>query len=398
MPLPRSILDPEGYYARLGVAPSSGPEIIAAAYRREARRLHPDVPDTGDTDAFVALKQAYDVLANTGRRAAYDRSAQLEASRPNGARPDEAHSPRGQSDAARDDEPGEIGPVPFPEVATPPTRHPRLRDLPVAVWAGMAVVLMVGAIEIALHLTSGIPHTRQDSIPPNAREVPPPALTEPMQPSYGPAPVRLAGTPNFYVMPMAGPSTLWRSDDVRHTLVPWGTLPPFSAVQGLRMFKSNGMVEVKVTDSANGFIEAGRLTPGDAAAAARAWCSYNAGPTPANGEVLTRAAAGKSSLSLDNQSGQPAVVKIRSADGSVAASVFLGPGGQTTVDGLPDEPAHLDFATGEVWSRACHGFAASMRAQRLPNPITIGPATGMTIPPAPSLGPVDLSDQGFEQE
>ncbi len=79
--------------------------------------------------------------------------------------------------------------------------------------------------------------------------------------------MRLAGTPNFYVVPAATPAMLWREDPAGHALVPWGTLPPFSAVQGLRLFKANGMVEVKVTDSANGFVEAGRLTPGDAAAA-----------------------------------------------------------------------------------------------------------------------------------
>ena len=38
-----SPFDPEGYYARLGVQPRSGPEIITAAYRRKARLVHPDV-------------------------------------------------------------------------------------------------------------------------------------------------------------------------------------------------------------------------------------------------------------------------------------------------------------------------------------------------------------------
>jgi hypothetical protein len=196
---------------------------------------------------------------------------------------------------------------------------------------------------------------------------------------------------------------LWRADDTKHALMPWGALPPFTAVQGLRLFKANGMVEVKVTDNANGFIEAGRLTPGDAAAAARAWCTYNAGPTPANGEVLTRAATaptakGHAKLSVDNRSGQPAVVKLRTADGSVLASVFLGPAGQAAIEDLPEEPARLEFATGEAWSRACHGFAAGMRAQRLPAPLALGAATHLTIPPDPSMAAADLSDQAFEQQ
>jgi hypothetical protein len=378
MPRPRITLDPEGYYGRLGVDPWSAPETITAAYRRKARLVHPDVPVTGDADGFMALKQAYDVLINADRRAAYDRLAQQET--------------------APEQEPGEIGPRPFPEMATPPTRHPRLRDLPVVVWACMAVVLIIGVIEVGVHLTSSRTPARQEAIPAMARDVPPPTANEPVRSAYGPAPVRLAGTPNFYIVPTSNPAMLWRSDDVQHKLVPWGQLPPFSAVQGLRLFKTNGMVEVRVTDTANGFVEAGRLTPGDTAAAARAWCTYNAGPTPANGEVLTRAGEGHARLSIANRSGQPAVVKIRSADGAVAASVFLDPGGEATVDGLPDAPALLDFATGEVWSRACHGFAAGMRAQRLPDPVTIGAATRLAIPPDAAVTSVELLDQAFERE
>ena len=136
-PPPLISRDPEGYYARLGVDPWSGPATITAAYRSKARLVHPDVPGTGDANAFVELKQAYDVLISPVRRAAYDRLSLRQAS------------------AER--EPGEIGSTPFPEMVSPPTRHPRLRDLPVAVWAGMAAVLMVGAIEIALHLTSSPP-------------------------------------------------------------------------------------------------------------------------------------------------------------------------------------------------------------------------------------------------
>jgi hypothetical protein len=371
-------LDPEGYYARLGVPPWARPETITMAYRRKARRVHPDVPQTGDAAAFMELKQAYDVLIHAGRRAAYDRSARLEA--------------------AREVEPGEIEPNPAPTMTTPPTRHPRWHDLPVAVWVGMAVVLIVGAIQITLHLASSVPRARRDEVPATAREVPPPAPNEPMQPTYGPAPVRLAGTPNFYIVPTSSPAMLWRSDDVAQRLVPWGTLPPFSAVQGLRMFKSNGMVEVKVTDTANGFIEGTRLTPGDSAAASRAWCTYNAGPTPVNGEVLTKAATGRAKLAIDNHSGQPAVVKIRSAEGVVMASVFLDPGGDVTVDGLPEEQARFEYATGEAWSRACHGFAAGMRAQRVPDLVTLSSASQLAIPADLSLHPVDLTDQAFEQE
>jgi len=62
--------DPKGYYARLELDHDAGPSAIHTAYLRKARLLHPDVPDTGDAAAFVAVKEAYDVLANPLRRAA----------------------------------------------------------------------------------------------------------------------------------------------------------------------------------------------------------------------------------------------------------------------------------------------------------------------------------------
>jgi len=80
------------------------------------------------------------------------------------------------------------------------------------------------------------------------------------------------------------------------------------------------------------------------------------------------------------------------------ASVFLDPGGEAMMDGLPDDPVQLDVATGEVWSRACRSFAAGMRAQRLPGLVSIGSDMQLGIPPDPKVGPVDLSDQAFEQE
>ena len=63
--------DPAGFYAQLGVAPTAPVEAIIAAYRAKARVLHPDIPGTGDAAAFMRMKEAYDVLADAERRAAY---------------------------------------------------------------------------------------------------------------------------------------------------------------------------------------------------------------------------------------------------------------------------------------------------------------------------------------
>ncbi len=67
--------DPQGFYQRLDLNSTAPADAIHAAYRRKARLLHPDIPVTGSVAAFVALKEAYDVLSDPLRRAAYDRAA-----------------------------------------------------------------------------------------------------------------------------------------------------------------------------------------------------------------------------------------------------------------------------------------------------------------------------------
>ena len=47
---------------------------IQRIYRFMAGRFHPDNPETGDPEKFYLLKQAYEVLSDPDRRAAYDAS------------------------------------------------------------------------------------------------------------------------------------------------------------------------------------------------------------------------------------------------------------------------------------------------------------------------------------
>ena len=201
-------------------------------------------------------------------------------------------------------------------------------------WVGLAVFLCVCVYQATAHLLAPS-RTVHDEIPPNAATVAPLSPSAHLAVLYGPAPVRLAGTPNFYVVPAATPAVLWRLDAEHSILVPVGQLPPFSSVQAIRLIRQNGMLEVLMNDHANGFISADHLTPGNAAAARRAYCGYNAGPTPHDGELLERRGNGNGTLEMENRAVQPVVVKLRDATGAVALSVFLGPGGHAAFDGLP---------------------------------------------------------------
>ena len=64
------------YYADLGVARDANPEDIKRAYRRAARRLHPDVnPGPEAEEQFKKVSQAYDVLSDPEKKQAYDMGA-----------------------------------------------------------------------------------------------------------------------------------------------------------------------------------------------------------------------------------------------------------------------------------------------------------------------------------
>jgi curved DNA-binding protein len=61
------------YYNILGVPPDSDGKAIKTAYRKLARKYHPDMnSDDGAEDKFKEVAEAYEVLKDAGRRAEYD--------------------------------------------------------------------------------------------------------------------------------------------------------------------------------------------------------------------------------------------------------------------------------------------------------------------------------------
>ncbi|MFY9555177.1 MAG: DnaJ domain-containing protein [Blastocatellia bacterium] len=69
-------------YGMLGLTPRATANEIKSAYRRLARKYHPDVSASPDSAArFVQINYAYQVLSDPHRRSAYDRGQYVDAQR-----------------------------------------------------------------------------------------------------------------------------------------------------------------------------------------------------------------------------------------------------------------------------------------------------------------------------
>jgi hypothetical protein len=157
------------------------------------------------------------------------------------------------------------------------------------------------------------------------------------------------------------------------------------------------MAEVLLAQGGICLIQSSRLTPGDSTAARHAFCAYNAGLPPANGEVLRQVGRGSMRVVIRNNTLVSSVVKFRRADLTTVLALFLAPGSEVDSDSLPEGGVVLDYATGELWSRACGMFAAGMRSQRIATMPSARPLTRMTIPydPAGAVVPIDISEETF---
>src|SRR5215470_14867826 len=94
----------EDLYKILQVDPEADTEVIEAAYRRLARKYHPDVNTSPDAELRMReLNSAYQVLRHADQRAAYDRRPPDR--RPGRARagepPGECHRHGGRTAAGR---------------------------------------------------------------------------------------------------------------------------------------------------------------------------------------------------------------------------------------------------------------------------------------------------------
>src|SRR5208337_485054 len=70
----RASMAKRDYYDILGVSRSASGEEIKAAFRKMARKFHPDATknDPKSTERFKEAQEAYEVLSDQGKRKNYD--------------------------------------------------------------------------------------------------------------------------------------------------------------------------------------------------------------------------------------------------------------------------------------------------------------------------------------
>jgi curved DNA-binding protein CbpA len=70
---------PINHYERLGVESDASPAAVRAAYHELARLLHPDTHGGAANREMALVNEAWRVLSDPGRRAAYDATLRLAA-------------------------------------------------------------------------------------------------------------------------------------------------------------------------------------------------------------------------------------------------------------------------------------------------------------------------------
>jgi hypothetical protein len=106
------MVDEPDYYAALQVSPDADQMTIRLAYRRLARRYHPDVVGEAGAARMKALNAAYHILSDPAERAHYDRRRKLDrataspSAAPTSAPPPSHPHPRVRQDASPHPQPG----------------------------------------------------------------------------------------------------------------------------------------------------------------------------------------------------------------------------------------------------------------------------------------------------
>jgi hypothetical protein len=142
------------YYDILQVSPNAEQEVIEAAYKRLARKYHPDINrDPTAADRMRELNEAYEVLGDPRRRAQYDAAFAGARARPGARRPEEKGTPPPPGPPPPPRPTGRPKEPHAPAFEEPGAKGHRLRPVWLALASGLLLVLAVAGASAAVLLT-----------------------------------------------------------------------------------------------------------------------------------------------------------------------------------------------------------------------------------------------------
>ena len=69
------------YYTLLGVSPNASDKELKVAYRKAAKKYHPDIYKGINKDHFKKINEAFSVLKNPAKRSEYDNRQKIRTQR-----------------------------------------------------------------------------------------------------------------------------------------------------------------------------------------------------------------------------------------------------------------------------------------------------------------------------
>ncbi len=81
-----NIIAKNDYWALLGLEPGSSHDQLKIAFRKEARKWHPDlnINDSEAEERFKLVNEAYEILSDPRKRRNWEKSVEVEKRRRNG--------------------------------------------------------------------------------------------------------------------------------------------------------------------------------------------------------------------------------------------------------------------------------------------------------------------------
>lgn len=144
-------------------------------------------------------------------------------------------------------------------------------------------------------------------------------------------------------------------------------------VDRLERFESVTIVEgvesvwayVRTQDGKYGYAAGRFLNLGSGDEARARWCRDNAGPRPRSGQVLQQIARGPHKLTIHNDPGRDAVVKLKTWQDKTVVSVYVRAGETAVVSSIPEGAFKTLAAYGSTYSAVCGYFLDNLQVQRL---------------------------------